>query len=235
MSKRTCSPNPASLFNYLRAALGLSLTDVAKATGVNLNVLCQHGLRGVPLSDGSLKRLAPFFQVSMDALVRNDCSVIATLSFPSRKRSNAYRKRLNANRKQTEKIGDMGEDFVADLERDKLKGTAYDGKVNPYPADDQAAVCDILTVDLATNQLLPLEVKSTSGGEDEPVYFSAQELEFLMRSAENGMPYELRRVFYVDKPGKTAQTVYTAQEALDTFDFVPYEFAAYRKKDKRGN
>ena len=230
MPKRTCSPNPGNILTYLRTSARLTLTELSKLSGVNINVLCQFGLRGSSLSIGNLKRLAAFFHVPMDALARNDCSILATLPAFPKGRTDAYRKRLRKNQRKKEKIGDMGEDFVAELERKKLKGTIYEGKVNTAPADDQKSVCDMLSIDLAQNKLLPIEVKSTSGSEDEPIYFSSEELGFLRCCAEDGSPYQLHRVSHVGVPGKTVQTVYTAAEALDAFVFEPSAFVAYRKK-----
>lgn len=233
MPKRTCPPNPCNLLLYLRTLRGLTLCGLGKLCGISPNVLCQTELRNASMSIASLQRLADFFHVPMDALLKNDFSVVAALPSLPQVRTNAVRKRLRANREKMEEIGDSGEDFVAELEREKLRGTPYADKVNTGLADDLKAVCDMLTFDPVTFRPIPLEVKGTSGDENEPVYFSAEELTYLKHCAGIGGAYELRRVCHVGKPGKTVQRAYTAREVLEAFEFEPYTYIARPRKHRK--
>ncbi len=231
MPKRTCPPNPLSVLLYLRTSRSLTLGQLGKICCISPNVLCQAELRNASMGIASLRRLADFFGVTLDALAKNDFSVIATLPPVTCVRTNAARKRLQANREKMEKIGDMGEDFVAALEREKLKGTPYEDKVNTALADDLKAVCDMMSFDPVTLQPILLEVKSTSGEEDEELHFSTEELEFLKHCAANGSPYKLYRVFHVGRKGGPGYRVYTAKEVLKRFDLEPSAYIARPKKD----
>lgn len=232
MPKRTCPPNPFSVLLYLRTAHDLTQVQLAEACHIKPNTVCQAEVRNASMGIGRLQKLADYFGVPLDALAKNDFSVIATLPPVSHIRTNAARKRLHTNQARMEKVGDMGEDFVAALEREKLRGTPYADKVNTALADELKAVCDMMSFDPVTFQPIPLEVKSTSGDENEPVYFSTEEFQFLCHCAETGAPYELHRVYHVGKSGKTTQKVYTAKETLELFAFRPYTYIAFPKDNK---
>lgn len=94
------STSPNSLLLYLRTSRRLSQTKLSKLAGVNLNTICQCELRGVPLSLENLRRLADFFDVSLDALAKSDLSVLADLpphcskQLPASCAENAMRGRL---------------------------------------------------------------------------------------------------------------------------------------------
>ena len=141
MSYRTCAPNPCSLLFYLRTSHSLTQTKLSRICRVNINSICQCELRGAPMTLGNLRRLAEFFRVPMDALARNDFSVVADMPPVEQQRTDAFRNHLRRNRTRMEIIGNLGEDFVAAQEREKLKGTPYEDRINTGPADDKKGVC----------------------------------------------------------------------------------------------
>ena len=228
MSYRTCAPNPCSLLFYLRTTHGLTQVRLSRLCRVNVNSICQCELRGTPMTLGNLRRLAKFFGVPMDALARNDFSAVADMPPVEQQRTDARRDHLRKNRDKMEVIGNLGEDFVAAQKREKLKGTPYENRINTGLADDKKGVCDMMSFDPATGAPIFIEVKSTDKGEDKELNFSREELEFLRHCARNHIPYELHRVYYVGTD-KIAQTVYTAQEVLDTFDFLPTTYVTCKK------
>lgn len=228
MPYRTCAPNPCSLLFFLRTSRGLTQTKLSRLCRVNINSICQCELRGAPMTLGNLRRLAEFFKVPMDALARNDFSVVADMPPVEQRRTDAFRNHLRKNRTRMEIIGNLGEDFVAAQERLKLKGTPYEDRINTGLADDKKGVCDMMSFDPATGTPIFIEVKATDKGEDKELNFSREELEFLRHCAQNHIPYELHRVFYVGTD-KIAQTIYTAQEVLDTFEFLPTTYVTCKK------
>ena len=228
MPYRTCAPNPCSLLFFLRTSRGLTQTKLSRLCHVNINSICQCELRGTPMTLANLRRLAEFFHVPMDALARNDFSVVADMPPVEQRRTDAFRNHLRKNRTRMEVIGNLGEDFVAAQEREKLKGTPYADRINTGLADDKKGVCDMMSFDPATGTPIFIEVKATDKGEDKELNFSREELEFLKHCASSGIPYELHRVYHVGTD-KIAQTVYTAQEVLDTFDFLPTTYVTCKK------
>lgn len=228
MPYRTCAPNPCSLLFFLRTSRGLTQTKLSRLCQVNINSICQCELRGTPMTLANLRRLAEFFHVPMDALARNDFSVVADMPPVEQRRTDARRDHLRKNRDKMEVIGNLGEDFVAAQERKKLKGTPYEDRINTGLADDKKGVCDMMSFDPATGTPTFIEVKATDKGEDKELNFSREEFEFLRHCASSGIPYELHRVYYVGTD-KIAQTVYTAQEVLDTFNFLPTTYVTCKK------
>lgn len=228
MPYRTCAPNPCSLLFYLRTSRGLTQIRLSRLCRVNINTICQCELRGTPMTLANLRRLAEFFHVSMDALARNDFSAVAGIPPMKQQRTDALRNHLRRNRTRMEVIGNLGEDFVAAQERLKLKGTPYADRINTGLADDKKGVCDMMSFDPATGTPIFIEVKATDKGEDKELNFSREELEFLRHCAQNHIPYELHRVYYVGTD-KIAQRVYSAQEVLDIFSFEPTTYVTCKK------
>lgn len=229
MSYRTCPPNPCSLLFFLRTSKGLTQLQLSQFTGVNANTICQFELRGAPMTLTNLRSLASFFDVPLDALARDDLSYVLRLPPVSHVRSNALRERIHMNLKKMEEVGDEGEDYVAAIEKEKLKGTSYEGKVNTGLGDDKKASCDMLSFDPETGRPIVIEVKSTCGGEDEEWYISQEELDLLHHCIEKNIHYELHRVSRVGTDQVT-QTVYTAQEVLDLFTITPINYVVHRKE-----
>lgn len=230
MSCRTCPPSPCSLLFFLRTSKGLSQKELSRLCGVNINSICQFELRNAPMTLRNLQRLAAFFGIPLDPLARDDLSYVLCLPSVSHVKSSTIRERLHKALEKMEEVGDAGETFVANEEREKLRGTRYEGKVNIGVADDKKAAFDMLSFDPVSGSPIVVEVKSTCGSGDEDWYISREELDLLHHCIEKNIHYELHRVSRVGT-AQVAQAVYTAQEVLDLFTFAPINYVA-RQKEK---
>lgn len=132
-------------------------------------------------------------------------------------------------RQQAERleIGRKGEAWVTGREKDKLAGTQYAGSVE-ISSDAQRSSFDIKS---RTNNggCLYIEVKSTDGNPEAPIYMSADEYAFAKHCMEHSIPYELHRVHHVYDDDLRDEIVYTAEEVVNLFDKVP---ASYILKQK---
>lgn len=95
-------------------------------------------------------------------------------------------------------VGQRGEKLVFDAEREKLKAAKEAGKTVPdiYPQwtalDNDSAGYDIMSYDVATEQPMYIEVKTTTEGKLTPFFMSAGEVAF---SKRNAAQYHLYRVY----------------------------------------
>lgn len=89
-------------------------------------------------------------------------------------------------------IGNLGEAFVLDLERMKLKGTEYEEYVSNMPALDASNGYDILSYDLEGNKIY-IEVK-TELGEENDFYMSDHELSIAKKFKKEDKKYIVYRV-----------------------------------------
>lgn len=222
MPHRTCPPNPNSLLLYLRTRQGLSQAELGKRCGVKPNAICQFELRGAPLAFENLCSLASYFGVTLDALARDDLSAVAELPSVSPPP-------LKPDRRKLGNIGRMGVDFVIKQELEKLKGTPYENKVIPGPASDTKGYCDLISFDPDTRKAIFIGVKSTVDEENEIMYFSREELKFLKQCIQDQKAYELHRVYHVGTD-RITQSIYTAQQTLDMFNFEPFTYIVHRKE-----
>lgn len=231
---RSCAPNPQSLALYLRIARGYSQKELSWASGLTCNDICRIEQGNMALGIGKLIRLARTLETTPDALFHNDFSVLSGHALTYRRKKRTCRERLHRYQRRCEQIGDRGEAWVAQLEAERLKGSAYEGLVNTGYANERKPCCDMVSFDLQTGQPVVIEVKSTTGDADEVLYFSEGELQLLRRCAAEDIPYELHRVYWVDDPARRAQRVYTAEEVLQAFDIVPnhYIFRPKRGENK---
>lgn len=98
------------------------------------------------------------------------------------------------------KIGDIGEQYVFECERMRLKkiGSKYADLVDPTPAKQPKNGYDILSY---TENGIPIyiEVKSTMGDDSTPFYITRNEKETAERIRENGGIYQIHRVYNIGK------------------------------------
>lgn len=221
---KTASPN--SLLLYLRVRSRLSQAKLSKLTGVNINIICQCELRGVPLYLENLRRLADLFDVSLDALARSDLSSLADL--PPIVQSVIRRRARNAQC-EMDPISRMDEDYVAQQEAEKLKATTYEGKVTTNLTSSAKICCDMVSFDPVAHQPIFIKVKSTVT-QDGAFSMSRAELGFLRRCVQDNIAYEIHQIYHDAKSSRIKQTVYTAQQILDTFDFEPTAYITCRKE-----
>ncbi len=121
----------------------------------------------------------------------------------------------------SKKLGTAGEEFIISCERKKLiDNELFDLADKVKPMLDGEGF-DVLSYDLAGNEI-HIEVKTTSGGINEPFYFSINEKEYLEKHPEN---YYLHRLheFRVSPPhGKCY--ILTAKELRKSANFNATNF-----------
>ena len=219
-----------SVLLYLRTAKGISQRELAEAVGFSPMEISrfENGKRGISLSKAL--KLSGYFGISCSALLWDDFTeVFSRMEHPiepsQRQRENNH-KRYEAR----EKTGYSGEDWVLELEHQKLVGTSYANAVNPNYANEEHSNFDILSFDRVGNRIY-IEVKSTVSCADQPFYMSAGELRFLKECMASGVNYQLHRVYYVKDLERRGRVIYTAQEVLEYFEYKPNSYLMYPKKE----
>ena len=213
------STGQESALLFLRTAKGLSQQELAEATGLTPNDISrfENGGRGLTLDKALI--LARHFSVSVNAILTDDFSeILSRVSTPisiDLRQRDTQRKRQAAR----ERIGYAGEDYVYQLELKKLKDTPFANAVNPNYAGEAKTHFDILSA-TPKGRLIYIEVKTTSGDENEPFYMSSAEYNFLLDCIKRGRRYELHRVYYVDNPELRGRTIYSAQGVLREFELT---------------
>ena len=88
----------------------------------------------------------------------------------------------------TKLLGDAGEELVIEFEKEKLKSAKLFEKAELVTKVKDGCGYDVLSFDANGNEI-HIEVKTTTGNEDEPFYFSINEKEFLEQHPENYFLY----------------------------------------------
>ena len=220
-------PNPGNLALYLRTRAGLSQAHVARRIQLSPIDLSRFERGNQGILTGKAVRIARFYGLSLDDLVHDNYAAVLPKLPPIPARDPAVKARFRRRQLQHLDIGDAGEAFVAALEREKLRGTPYENGVNEAYADDPNAGFDLMSF---TPDGIPryLEVKTTTGDENEPFYMSEGEFSFMMYCLENGLRYELHRVYRINDPKRAGVRIYTAQELMKTFDFLGHSYLVRR-------
>ena len=216
---------------YLRTAQGLSQRELSSKVELSPMDISkfERGHRCISLSKAI--SLARYFGVSCSSLLYDDFPAIFDRLKQPIPVDYAARERQVRRQAGRSKVGYEGEDWVYNLELEKLKGTSYAYAVNPNYSGNERSGFDILSF-TRSGEWTYIEVKSSKGGMDEPFFMSAAELLFLERCLNEGLRYELHRVSYVRDPDKRERIIYSAQEVLEKFDrevntfkFTPKEVA----------
>lgn len=215
--------------NYMRHRHGLSIAQLSAQTGVSAMTISRIE-NGCPTTDisGAI-RLAEFFDISVDALLRNNFSEIfpklSTLTAPIHEMYD----RMAQISIICQKNGLRGEDWVYLQECKRLSGTVMAHATNPNYADDDEAHFDILTFD-HTGRPIVVEVKSTTRGPNEPFVLTAAELQTARDCHAEGIRYEIHRVYYVQNARKIDRYIITCEELLSNYDFIPKRFLVKKKE-----
>lgn len=195
------STNPISIVRFLRLRNGLSQAQLAAQCGCKANDISriERGRHSVHINTAA--KLAAGLGISLDDLCRDNYAH-ALANIDSAPRHNpAYKRQLHRLQMKREEIGDAGEALVARLEREKLAGTIYEHGVNECFADDQDSGFDIMSFTITGTPIL-IEVKSTSGEEDDFFFLSDNEYRMLQYCSLHGYRWELHRVYKLDKNGQ---------------------------------
>ena len=221
------SNNSLTVARYLRNFKGMSMMRLADKLHLPfLTVFNFEHNRGSNL--GTLRKAAEFYGVSLDCLARNDmAAAVSQLTSPAI-RSNRTKTILREKQKKCDRIGDYGERIVIERERNRLKGTPYELAVNGNASEDLTAGFDVLSF-TAEGVPIYIEVKTTVLGKDDDFYISRGEVEFAKRCKERGLLYQLHRVFNLDEEsGNCSVVVYSVDELLRSFEFVPTSYKVRR-------
>ena len=215
--------NPTSLALYLRTARGLTQREVAESCGLTTNDVCRFELGHTAISYGKLRALANFYGISTDALFFNNFRAMVS-QLRREPEEQELRSRIHRRQSFCENVGDLGEWWVAQLEREKLRGTPWAGMVNANYAGDPKAHFDLMSFDPDTGEEILIEVKATAKGPRTRLYFTDQEWDFLQYCLEKNVRYELHRVCYVNDPALRSRMIYTARDVLTFFSVKPQHY-----------
>lgn len=213
---------PINIVRYLRVRQGLSQEKLAQRCGVKTLDVSRIERGEKRINHEKFLSLAAFFGTSVDDLAFDRFhGVLQTIDSPPKRNPERQRQR-EARQRKRDRIGREGEGYVARLEREKLRGTLYQKGVNEAFADDITAGFDIMSFDTDGTKIY-IEVKTTSGGMNEPFFLTAREKEVMENCFYNGLRYEIHRVYHMAKKKHPCRVIYTAEEMMG---FI-YEPATY--------
>jgi hypothetical protein len=151
----------------------------------------------------------------------------STPSHKNRKYKGALGIEYNKIERQNEEIGFSGEMWVVNFEKERLQtlGLSPEKVRHTSYVDGDGCGFDILSVE--NDGITPryIEVKTTSGDESQPIFFSDNELNF---SIEHKAHYYLYRVYNFKAANKTADLT-ILNDSLDSLNAVPISYRASLK------
>ena len=212
MRKPESFANPGSLLRYLRVFRGESQQTVATACDMYPSDVSQFERGNKSMTIERIVRLTNYFGVGIDDLMKDRYDAVLPTLPAAPRRNPKVQKRLTRRQQYRDKLGRAGEAYVAQLEREKLKGTPYANGVNEAYADDLTAGFDVLSFSKDGVKTY-IEVKTTGSKVSEPFYLTAREMAFMKFCMENGHRYELHRVFNMGRK-KVGRIIYTAEQVL---------------------
>lgn len=217
-----------NVMNYMRRRMNLTQKEISKETGLTPNDISrvERGLANHRIEKFIV--LSKYLCIPLEALICNNLkAALLTFNEPT-KISRKLQERMKAIRERRDDIGSRGEDWVFQLEVEKLKGTCYENGVNPNYADDEESHFDILSF-TRNGESIIIEVKTTSGEEQDAFFFSADELKKAKECFENGETYEVHRVHHIDEHSKRGRYIISAEELFSCYDFMPVNYKVVRK------
>lgn len=224
------SANPGFLLGYLRVRDGLSQNQLAKECGLHTNDISRFE-RGRYGQTWKYRRLADFFHIKVDTLVRDDIAEIAAHTknklVSTHRTQEAFRKKRDIQAK----VGCAGEDIVTEAERAILAGTKFANAVNPHYAESLDSGFDIMSF---TSEGEPkyIEVKTTlKSSADTPFFMSAREIAFMNHCREKQLIYQLHRVYDLVDDNHWSREVYSLQD-MENYEFIPTEYLVRRRNAK---
>jgi hypothetical protein len=118
-------------------------------------------------------------------------------------------------------LGDAGENLVVEFEKLKLKNAGLNDKADLVSRVLDGRGFDVLSFDEKENEI-HIEVKTTTGKEDEPFYISINEKEYLEEHPENYFLYRLHEFKF--SPDRTKYFILSAKEFLKKAEFNATNF-----------
>ena len=164
-----------SVVRYMRTRIDLSQTEVCKCSGWNFRPndisKVERGIFNIQV--GKLKKIAEFFDISIDTILKNDFrAILPVLPADRPERHEKAKSRREIIQKKMDEAGELGEKIVLEMEKERLKPLGLDMFVTADYADDESAGFDIYSF---TENAVPMhiEVKSSSGS-DRQCFISAR-------------------------------------------------------------
>ena len=224
---RKSTADEGNLYYTLRVMNGLTVAKLSQYLRVCPNTICQleHGGNA---KFRVIKAMSELFGVSMDDLVRNNVAAAATsksIGLPP-----AAANKQKAMLLARVDIGDLGEELIAGLERERLARTGYENRVSTKPAKNRRNGYDVISAAM-DGQPKYIEVKTTTSSDpDEPFFMSCAEYRKMESLLQAGAVYRLYRVY--DLRVETMDyryIVYTPQDVLALYEPLPETYRMVRK------
>ena len=199
-------------------------------TDDNLNLLTQDFIYAVVRHlnsnsfekiEGKKKRVGVFKEIT-----RSQLQTTAP-THKSRKYTGSLGIEYKKLERQNEELGFSGEMWVVNFEKERLQnlGLSPDKVRHTSYVDGDGCGFDILSVEDDGTTPRYIEVKTTSGNESQPIFFSDNELNF---SIEHKDHYYLYRVYNFKAANKTADLT-ILNDSLESLNAVPISYRASLK------
>ncbi len=223
--------NPDNIVYFMRIRMNHTQKQISEATGLSINDIARIEKGNFRARIEKFKTLADYFGISLEALLHNDIKLaLHTFNKPN-KTNHKMINRIKSMRDRLDDIGIKGEEWVYQLELEKLKGTIYENAVNPNFTDDLDSHFDILSFSNNGEHII-IETKTTSGKAGEPFYISANELKRAQECLLNKEHYEIHRVYYIDNPKKRGRMIIPVEKLFSEYKFEPINYRVLRKDNR---
>ena len=215
-----------NIISYIRHRLGLSISELAKATGLtNMDIS--------RMENGYLKcgiekfiTLARFFKVPVDPLVRNMPERVIKVVINNPGRNFGVSEKRMAGERSRIRIGDLGEDIALEFElsRHIKVNSPYLELIDPTCASKPSNGFDIMSRTLDGRKLM-IEVKTSGGGLDSKFYITKTELNRAKKAASDGDVYMIYRVIHATDMERCTVVPLTSEELFCQFEMAPESYA----------
>ena len=217
-----------SVSNYMRHRKNLTIAKLSQKIGIPGMSISRIENRNWAVDVHPVLVLARYFGVSVDAILQNDFKAVFSTqeenTAPTHKLYDHYAK-INTIRHEN---GLTGEDWVYQQECKRLENTVMKYAVNANYADDTDAHFDILSFS-DTGQPIVIEVKTTNKGPYDYFSMTAAELETARECLDEGICYEVHRVYHIKDSRKVNRLIISAEELFRDYDIIPQHYRVKRK------
>jgi len=214
----------------MRRRFNLTQKQISKKTNLTQNDISRMERGNFSHGMEKFLTLSHFFDIPLEALLYNNIKLVLRTFRAPTKAEHKLSKYYTTLRKKQEITGIKGEEWVYQLELEKLKETDYRHAVNPNYADDVDAHFDLLSFDEDGTNIL-IEVKTTTGEADEAFFISADELKKAKECLNNRSRYEVHRVYRINNEKKRGRHIIPADELLsDDYVFIPVTYMVKKKE-----
>lgn len=222
--------SPINIVYFMRVRMNMTQKQVSQATGLTINDIARMEKGNFRARIEKFKVLADFFNISLESLLHNDIKLVLHIDRP-KSSNHKLLSQIKSMRDRLDDIGIKGEEWVYQLELEKLKGTAYENAVNPNFTDDQDSHFDILSFS-ENGEHIMIETKTTSGDAGKPFYFSSDELKRARECLFKKERYEIHRVYYIDNPKKRGRYIIPVEMLFSEYEFEPICYKVVRKGNR---